>query len=155
VADLGLALGDPGLEQLLDSRQAGGDVQAGDAAGVERPHRQLRARLADRLRGDDADRLADLDHLPVARLRPHIGTRRERTRRRRERTSTSTPIRVDRCAMSRDHLVAGDDERERSPFFTFDAGGDGSAAADRPTTGAGTASSCSPGWPGVVVGRHG
>ena len=36
---------------------------AGDAAGVERPHRQLRARLADRLRGDDADRLADADQL--------------------------------------------------------------------------------------------
>jgi hypothetical protein len=30
---------------------------------VERPHRQLRARLADRLRRDDADGLADLDHL--------------------------------------------------------------------------------------------
>jgi hypothetical protein len=27
VADLGLALGDAGLEQLLDARQAGGDVQ--------------------------------------------------------------------------------------------------------------------------------
>ena len=33
------------------------------AAVVEGPHRQLRARLADRLRRDDADRLADLDHL--------------------------------------------------------------------------------------------
>ena len=63
VADLGLALGDAGLEQLLDARQAGGDVEAGDAAGVERPHRELRARLADRLGGDDADRLADADQL--------------------------------------------------------------------------------------------
>ena len=62
VADLGLALGDAGLEQLLDARQAGGDVQPGDAAGVERPHRQLGARLADRLGGDDADRLAGADH---------------------------------------------------------------------------------------------
>ena len=70
VADLGLALGDAGLEQLLDARQAGGDVQAGDAAGVERPHRQLRARLADRLGGDDADRLAEPTISPVARLRP-------------------------------------------------------------------------------------
>ena len=61
VADLGLALGHAAFEQLLDSRQAGGDVQAGDAAGVERPHRQLRARLADRLGGDDAHRLADAD----------------------------------------------------------------------------------------------
>ena len=62
VADLGLALGDAGLEELLDARQAGRDVGAAggrDAAGVERPHRQLRARLADRLGGDDADRLAD------------------------------------------------------------------------------------------------
>ena len=32
------------------------------AADVERAHRQLRARLADRLRGDDADRLAQLHH---------------------------------------------------------------------------------------------
>ena len=64
MADLGLALGDAGLEQLLDARQAGGDVHArGDAAGVERPHRQLRAGLADRLGGDDADRLTRADHL--------------------------------------------------------------------------------------------
>ena len=33
------------------------------AADVERPHRQLRARLADRLRRDDADRQAQLDEL--------------------------------------------------------------------------------------------
>ena len=33
------------------------------AADVERAHRQLRAGLADRLRGDDADRLAELDQL--------------------------------------------------------------------------------------------
>src|SRR3954453_1458362 len=64
VADLGLALGDPGLEQLLDARQTGGDVHArGDAAGMERPHGQLRAGLADGLRRDDADRLARPDHL--------------------------------------------------------------------------------------------
>src|SRR5215204_3302688 len=48
------------LEQLHDARQAVRDVRAGDAAGVERPHRQLRARLADRLRGDDAHGVADL-----------------------------------------------------------------------------------------------
>ena len=34
------------------------------AADVERAHRQLRARLADRLRGDDADREAELDQAP-------------------------------------------------------------------------------------------
>ena len=60
VADLGLALGHPGLEQLLDTRQARGDVEAaGHTAGVERAHRQLRAGLADRLGRDDAHRLAD------------------------------------------------------------------------------------------------
>ena len=53
----------PGLEDLDDARQTVRDVGAGDAAGVERPHRQLRARLADRLRGDDADRVADLGDL--------------------------------------------------------------------------------------------
>ena len=55
------ALGLARLEELLDARQTGGDVGAVDAAGVEGPHRQLGARLADRLGGDDADRLAVLD----------------------------------------------------------------------------------------------
>src|SRR4029077_12301712 len=36
-----------------------GDLRC--AADVERAHRELRARLADRLRGDHADRLADID----------------------------------------------------------------------------------------------
>ncbi len=36
-------------------------VELRRAADVERPHRQLGARLADRLGGDDADRLADVD----------------------------------------------------------------------------------------------
>src|SRR5690606_24995855 len=35
----------------------------GRTTDVERPQRQLRARLADRLRGQDTDRLADVDHL--------------------------------------------------------------------------------------------
>ena len=34
------------------------------AADVERPHRQLRSGLADRLRGNDADRFAELHELP-------------------------------------------------------------------------------------------
>ena len=46
------------------------DDAAGRAADVERAQRELRARLADRLRRDDADRLADVDQRPVARLRP-------------------------------------------------------------------------------------
>src|SRR5688500_683641 len=40
------------------------------AADVERAHRQLRARLADRLRGDDADRLAELDQPPGRQVAP-------------------------------------------------------------------------------------
>ena len=63
LGDLREALGLARLEQLHDARQAVRDVRAGDAAGVERPHGQLRARLADRLRGDDADRVADLGGL--------------------------------------------------------------------------------------------
>src|SRR5439155_18808213 len=51
------------LEDLDDAGKAVRDVRAGDAAGVERAHGQLRARLADRLRGDDADRVPDLAHL--------------------------------------------------------------------------------------------
>ena len=84
VADLGLALGDPGLEQLLDARQALRDVLAGDAAGVERPHGQLRAGLADGLGGDDADRLADPDHAAGGEVAAvaHRGRRRSATRRR-------------------------------------------------------------------------
>ena len=38
-----------------------GLVELGGAADVEGPHRQLRAGLADRLGGDHADRLADID----------------------------------------------------------------------------------------------
>ncbi len=63
LGDLRQALRLARLEQLDDARQAVRDVRAGDAAGVERSHRQLRARLADRLRGDDADRVADLGDL--------------------------------------------------------------------------------------------
>ena len=51
------------LEQLFNTRKALRDIVAGDAAGVERTHGQLRARLADGLGGDDADRLAGVDRL--------------------------------------------------------------------------------------------
>ena len=64
LGDLRLALRHARLEQLLDAGKTAGDVETtGDAAEVEGAHRQLRARLADRLRGDDADRLAHLDEL--------------------------------------------------------------------------------------------
>src|SRR2546425_2759633 len=67
--DLGddrLALGFARLEEFLNPRQALGDVKTGHAPGVERAHRQLRAGLANRLGGDNADRLADL-HLLARR----------------------------------------------------------------------------------------
>ena len=63
LGDLGDALGAAGLEQLDHAREAVGDVLTRDATGVEGAHRQLRAGLADRLGGDDADRLADVDGL--------------------------------------------------------------------------------------------
>ena len=59
----GGALGAAGLEQLDHAGQTAGDVLTGHATGVEGPHRQLRAGLADRLGGDDADRLAELDRV--------------------------------------------------------------------------------------------
>ena len=40
------------------------------AADVERAHRELRARLADRLAGDDADRLADVDLVAAGEVAP-------------------------------------------------------------------------------------
>src|SRR5690606_23621336 len=40
----------------------------GGAADVERAHRELRARLADRLRGDDTDRLADVHQAAAAEV---------------------------------------------------------------------------------------
>src|SRR5207244_415481 len=63
LADHRLALGPPRLEQLLHPRQALGDIEPGDASGVEGPHRQLRPGLADRLGRDDAHRLTDLHQL--------------------------------------------------------------------------------------------
>ena len=56
------------LEELFDSRKTLGDVvAAGDTAGVEGSHCKLCAGLADRLRGDDADRFADVDFLVVGK----------------------------------------------------------------------------------------
>ena len=50
------------LEELDDAREAVRDVGARDTSGVEGPHRELRAGLADRLGGDDADRVAEVAH---------------------------------------------------------------------------------------------
>jgi hypothetical protein len=51
----------PRLEELDYPRKPCGDVLAGDAAGMEGTHRELRARLADGLGRDDADGLAHVD----------------------------------------------------------------------------------------------
>ena len=48
-----------GLKQLFNAGKALRDIRSGNAAGMESTHRQLRARLADRLRCDNADRLAN------------------------------------------------------------------------------------------------
>jgi hypothetical protein len=56
------------------------------ATDVERTHRQLRARLTDRLRGDHADRLADVDEaatrqIAAVAVRAHTVARRAGDRR--------------------------------------------------------------------------
>src|SRR5829696_926070 len=71
VGEGSLGLRMPGLEELDDPGQAGRDVLAGDAAGMEGAHRKLGARLADRLGRDDADGLAYVDG-PVGRERPAV-----------------------------------------------------------------------------------
>ncbi len=62
----------PDLEELLDARQTLGDVlsRETDASGVEGAHRELRARLSDRLGGDHSDRLAKRDFLPGGKVHP-------------------------------------------------------------------------------------
>ena len=45
-------------------------VELRRAADVEGPHRQLGARLADRLGGDDADRFADVDRRTAGKVTP-------------------------------------------------------------------------------------
>ena len=69
----GPALGRASLEQLDHAGQTAGDVLAGDATGVERTHGELGAGLADRLGGDDPDRLAELDRLAGRQRTPVAG----------------------------------------------------------------------------------
>ena len=55
------------------------DLAAGRrAADVERAHRELGARLADRLAGDDAHRLADVDLVAAGEIAPVALARRRR-----------------------------------------------------------------------------
>ena len=65
VADLHLA-----VEVRLDERLV---RELRRAADVEGAHRELRARLADRLRGDDADRLAHIDRRAAREIAPVAG----------------------------------------------------------------------------------
>src|SRR5215211_4632703 len=62
-----------GLKELDDPGEACRDVLARDAAGVEGAHRELGARLADRLGRDDADGLTNIDG-PVSRSRPAVAS---------------------------------------------------------------------------------
>ena len=147
LGDLRLALGLAGLEQLDHARQAVRDVLAGDAAGVERPHGELRARLADRLRGDDADRLADVDHAArtpgCARSRPRR-RRRSASQVRTERTyATSTPDSTSCSTTS---------SRSSSPFTaTFLPATLMSSARTRPNR---PVSTCAPRTPRAVRAAH-
>ena len=64
LGDRGATLGRAGLEELDHAGQTLRDVVGGGhTTGVEGTHRQLRARLTDRLGRDDADGLADVDEL--------------------------------------------------------------------------------------------
>ena len=65
-----LALGLARFEQLLDARQTGDDILGRHTAGVEGAQRELRAWLADRLRRDDAHRLADVDFAAGGEIAP-------------------------------------------------------------------------------------
>ena len=57
------ALGNTSLEKLFHSRQATGDIDTRDTACVEGTHRELRTRLTNGLRCDDANRIADLHYV--------------------------------------------------------------------------------------------
>lgn len=58
------------LEELFDTRKTLGDIVTGNTAGVERTHRELRARLADGLCGNRTDSLAVSTSAWLARSRP-------------------------------------------------------------------------------------
>ena len=101
------ALGRAGLEQLDDAGQTVRDVLTGDAAGVEGPHGELRAGLADGLGGDDADRLALVDEL--ARRQHHAVARRAHAAERVAREHRTHPHPVDlRVGGEREHLELAD-----------------------------------------------
>ena len=130
LADERLAFRHARLEELLDAGETLGDVRAAgcDTTGVERPHGQLRARLADRLRRDHADRLADL-HQPaggevapvahpadtLAGLAGHDAADLDPCRRASRRQDPASGLVVDVLAGALDGLVADDDVLGRDP----------------------------------------
>src|SRR5690606_21325738 len=59
---------DPTAEARLERALLG--LHVAHATDVERAHRELRARPADRLRGDDAHRLADVDEVAAGQIAP-------------------------------------------------------------------------------------
>src|SRR5229473_1941928 len=125
LGDDGLALRDASLEELFDARKALGDVHAGHAAGVESAHGQLGAGLADRLGGDDAHRLPDLDDLaggqvpPVARAADALASLAHEHGTHLDRDACGDDLaRVlvgDRRAGGYEHLAADGDVLRRDP----------------------------------------
>ena len=100
LAEHGHLLGLARLEQLFDTRQTLRDVVAGDAAGVEGTHGQLRAGLADGLRGDDADGFAGVDRLAGGQVRCRSSWRTRRSAASQVRTLRTCNARQCRAAAS-------------------------------------------------------
>ena len=136
-----LAIFDRAVRHRLEVR---GLVELGGAADVEGPHRQLRARLTDRLRGDDADRLADVDRRAAGEIAPVAGgadaadaladqRRADLHRLRADRLDPHDRGLVEQRALGDEHLVglAVDDVLRRGAAEDALAeAGDGGAALD-------------------------
>jgi hypothetical protein len=83
------------------------DVLTRDAAGVERPHRQLRAGLTDRLRRDDADRFAEVGDL-ASREHAAVATRTDAGNRLARQHRTGSQARHRRVVGEQPHHVVVD-----------------------------------------------
>ena len=80
-ASVASRLGLPGLEHFFHAGQTLRDILAGGhAAGVEGTHGELRARLADGLRGDDAHRFAHIHQVGRWSCSRHSSLRTRRVR---------------------------------------------------------------------------
>src|SRR5438093_3115071 len=107
LADDRHALGHARFEELLDAREAHRDVLAHgrDATGVERAHRELRARLADGLGGDDADRFAGVHELAAREVASVAGAADAVLRVAAERRAHANALHAGLRDRLRDHLV--------------------------------------------------